>query len=152
MAEAESVIPYLCVHDAAAALAFYAAAFGAHEDERWTDDAGRVGHAQFSIGAAVLFVSDEYPEVNAVSPHTLGGTTVALHLSVPDADAMQARAVAAGATKDRPVSDQPDGRRGGWVTDPYGHRWSISSVIAPPASLDELNAKVGEGGYEVTRS
>jgi PhnB protein len=123
----ESVIPYLSVHDAAAALAFYGQAFGAVEDERWTDDAGRVGHAQLSIGSAVLFLSDEYPEVGAVAPRSLGGTTVALHLTVPDADAVQASAVAAGATEDRAVTEETDGRRSGWVVDPFGHRWNVSS-------------------------
>ena len=142
----ESVVPYLSVHDAAGALAYYATAFGATEDERWTDDGGRVGHAQFSIGSAVLFVSDEHPEVGAVAPRSLGGTTVAIHLTVPDADAAQARAVAAGATEDRPVSDQPDGRRAGWVTDPFGHRWSISSV----ATREEPVGRLGD--FRITRS
>ncbi|MET0693643.1 MAG: VOC family protein [Propionibacteriaceae bacterium] len=146
----ESVTPYLTVDDAAAALAFYAEAFGAHEDERWTDDAGHVGHAQISIGSAVLFVSDEYPEYGAIAPSTLGGTSVALHLSVADADATHARAVAAGATLDRPVTEQPDGRRGGWVRDPYGHRWSISSVTSEEPTLEQLNEAVSDS-FRVTR-
>jgi PhnB protein len=142
----ESVIPYLSVHDAAAALAFYAEAFGAVEDERWTDDAGRVGHAQLSIGSAVLFLSDEYPEFGAVAPRSLGGTSVSLHLTVADADAAQASAVAAGATEDRPVTEDPDGRRSGWVVDPFGHRWNVSSV----ATREQPEGRAGD--FTINRS
>jgi PhnB protein len=142
----ESVIPYLSVHDAAAALAFYAEAFGAVEDERWTDDGGRVGHAQLSIGDAVLFLSDEYPEVGAVAPRSLGGTTVALHLTVPDADAAQASAVAAGATQGRPVTEEADGRRSGWIVDPFGHRWNLSSA----ATREQPEGRHGD--YTIARS
>ena len=59
---AHRVTPYLCVHDGAAALAFYAEAFGAVEAMRVVDDDGRLGHAEFAIGDVTFYLSDEYPE------------------------------------------------------------------------------------------
>lgn len=121
-----SATPYLTVHDAARAIEFYAAAFGATASDRY-DDGGRIGHVSLAIGDATVYVSDEYPEVGAVSPQRLGGATSAVVLSVDDAEAAYAAAVAAGATADRPVRDDVGGRSG-WLVDPFGHRWNIRTA------------------------
>lgn len=118
------VTPYLCAKDAAAALDFYIAAFGATERYRYVDDSGRIGHAEFDIGDSVLYLSDEWAEYRALSPVTLGGNSVSLSLTVDDAEAAFARALEAGARVERPLKDDPYGR-GGWVIDPFGHRWHI---------------------------
>jgi len=122
--------PYLTVHDGAAAIAFYAAAFGAHEvGERYTEEDGKVGHATLQIGDAVLFLSDEYHEYGAYAPATVGHSTTALALTVDDVDAAYARAVAAGATADREPTDQGPGGRRGWLVDPFGHRWCLEEQV-----------------------
>jgi PhnB protein len=121
-----TLIPYIIVRDAASALDFYARAFGAEEKFRLTDPAGRIGHAEIAIGDAIVMLADEHPEWGAVSPDSLGGTPVSLHLSVADADAAAERAVAAGATLLRPVEDQFHGNRSGMIADPFGHKWMIS--------------------------
>src|SRR5689334_15968329 len=100
----EKATPYLCCKDAARALEFYATAFGAVETMRLAQPSGRIGHAELEIGAAVIMVSDEYPEMGVVSPQTLGGTPVAIHLYVGDVDAFCARAVEGGAKLKRPVA------------------------------------------------
>ena len=51
-------------------------------------------------------------------------------INVPDVDTVYARAVDAGATAERPVEDQFYGARAGWLSDPWGHRWSISTPLA----------------------
>lgn len=140
--------PYLTAAGAAEALEFYTAAFGASEDSRWTGKDGRIGHSQFSIGEAVFFLADEHPEVGVLGPKTLGGTPISLLLEVADADAVFDRAVAAGATVDRPVADQPFGDRNGWLFDPFGHRWGITARRAE-LSDGELREKVGDT-YEIT--
>ena len=119
-----TVTAYLCCDGAGKAIDFYKAAFGAEEIARYPEPDGRLGHAEFRIGETILFISDEFPEFNAKSPHSLGGSAVALVIRVPDADAAFAKAVSAGATIDRPVVDTPPGR-GGWLRDPWGHRWSV---------------------------
>src|SRR5947199_5160323 len=107
------VTPYLCCKDAAAALDFYARAFGATETVRMVDGDGKVGHASIDIGGAEVMVSDEWPEGNVYSPTTLGGAGVALHLQVPNVDELYAQALAAGASEERAVKDQPYGERSG---------------------------------------
>lgn len=122
-----ALIPYLTVHDGVAAVAFYGAAFGAEElGERYTDG-GKIGHTSLRIGEDVLYLSDEYTEYGAYAPATLGHSTTALVLTVAEVDAAYARAIAAGATIDREPADQPWGERLGWLVDPFGHRWSLTS-------------------------
>jgi PhnB protein len=123
------MVPYLTVHDAAGAIEFYAAAFGAKETgERYDEEDGRIGFVALEIDGAPLYLSDEAHEYGAYAPRTLGHGTASIVLDVDDAHATSARAVAAGATVDRPVRDQGDQLRG-WVVDPYGHRWSICSPL-----------------------
>jgi PhnB protein len=123
-----SVIPYLAVADGAAALAFYAEAFGAVETFR-IEDGGKIGHAEFRIFGAVFYLSDEWPEMKVKSPATLGGYSVSLALTVPDADQFVQRVAACGARVERPVAEGPqEGTRAAWVIDPFGHRWHISSA------------------------
>jgi uncharacterized glyoxalase superfamily protein PhnB len=123
--------PYLRVHDAAAALAFYQQVFGAtlrlRLDEAGT---GRIGHAELVFGEhMVLMLSDEYPEYGIVGPKSVGGTSVTLHLHVDNADRLIDRAVAAGAELVRPPADAFYGERGGTVRDPFGHEWLIGHQI-----------------------
>ncbi len=120
------VTAYLCAKPAADAIAYYIAAFGATERYRFVGDDGRIGHAEIDIGDTVLCLSDEWPEMGVLSPSSLAGTSVSFVLSVPDADAAFKRAVDAGARVERPLKDELYGRAG-WLKDPFGHRWNIST-------------------------
>jgi len=119
-----TAIPYLTVHDAAAALEFYAAAFGATVGERYDEPDGRIGFAALTVAGAPVFVSDEVPELGAVSPRTAGCSTVGVVLQVDDVERVYAAALAAGATSDRPPSPGPAGLSA-WLVDPFGHRWNL---------------------------
>ncbi len=101
-----SVTPYLIVHDGAAAIDFYVRALGAVETVRMPMPDGRVGHAELRFGDSMVMLADEFPDMGAVSPKTLGGTATGLCLYVTDADAVFAQAVAAGAVVERPMADQ----------------------------------------------
>lgn len=138
--------PYLAAKDASAAIDFYLRAFGATETSRWTErESGKIGHAEVSIGEVRIFLADEWSEggVYAPSRDQVGGHSVSLVLEVDDADAVFDRAVEAGATVERPVTDQPYGARGGWLIDPAGHRWSITTP-GVEASPEELRETVGD--------
>lgn len=124
-----TLMPYLIVRGAPAALDFYARAFGAIEEMRLTDPTGRVGHAHMAIGDSAFMLADEHPEFGALGPISLGGSPVTLHLEVADPDAAAQRALDAGATLLRPVEDQFHGNRSGMVVDPYGHKWFLSAQI-----------------------
>ena len=123
------VFAYLCVRDAARAIRFYVAAFGAEEIMRLTEPSGRIGHAELRFGPAVIMLADEFPEHGFVGPQGESGTSVTIHLHVDDADAMCQRAVAAGATLLSPPKDEFYGERSGRVRDPFGHRWMIGHEI-----------------------
>ena len=124
------VTAYLCCSGAADAIAFYIDVFGAVEtSQRYIDQGdGRVGHGEFTIGDTILMISDEYPDYGAVSPTTLGGSSIMLTVYVDDVDAVFARAVASGARGVRPPEDQPYGARMGAIVDPWGHRWSVQTL------------------------
>jgi uncharacterized glyoxalase superfamily protein PhnB len=132
-----TISPYLAVADARAAVAFYVEAFGAvPRGPVYEMDDGRIGHAEVLVGETVLMLADEYPEIGLLGPLARGGSTTSLHLTVPDVDAVVARALAAGATLEREVADAPYGRTG-VVLDPAGHRWMVQT---PPAATGSAPA------------
>lgn len=143
------VTPYLTVGDGAAALDFYARAFGAVEVMRMAmGPDGPMGHAEFHIGGAPFYLSEEFPDMSIAGPVSLGGTTVAIHLTVDDVDATYANAIANGATELAAVADQPHGHRQGTLSDPFGHRWMLSQEIEA-MTYSEIAERLSGGG-EVT--
>jgi PhnB protein len=115
----------LRVKNAAAAIEFYEQAFGAREIMRF-DVHGQIAHAELAIGNSTIMLGEEAPEYGFPGPAALGGSPVSIRLSVDDADAVAAQAVAAGARLIRPVSDQFYGDRSGLVADPFGYNWDIA--------------------------
>jgi PhnB protein len=144
-----SLVPYITVKGAAKAIDFYKNVFGAVEDApRYTEPGGRIGHAEIAIGGSRLMISDEHPEIQVLSPRTLGGTPMTLHLNVADAADTVAKAAAAGAKVLRAVKDQPYGERSGTIEDPFGHRWMVATHVED-VSKDELQKRVGDA-YRIT--
>jgi PhnB protein len=126
-----SLSPQLSVRRGRAAIEFYEAAFGAEEVHRvgGTDENEDVV-AQLRVGEATFWVSDESPEHLNFSPESLGGGTVRMLLTVPDPDAVVARALSAGAIEVSAVADA-HGWRFGRVVDPFGHHWEIGKPLVP---------------------
>lgn len=121
--------PALAVRDAAKAIEFYKAAFGAVERFRLVDpESGKIGHAEITINGSLVMLADEYPAYNK-APQTLGGTPVKLSLMVPNVDALMEQAKQAGATVLMPPQDQFYGHRSGSIQDPFGHQWMIQQEI-----------------------
>jgi PhnB protein len=145
-----AITAYLTIKGAANGIEYYKKAFGAKELMRWTGKDGRVGHAEIEISGTPVFISDEHPEMGVVSPATLGGTCVGLHLLVEDADATFERAVAAGGRAVRPMEDEPWGQKSGTLQDPFGHRWYVTQRTAE-MSADDMD-KIGKAaGYKTLR-
>ena len=122
-----SISPHLVVAGAAEAIDFYVKAFGAVELLRVPGTGGKLIHAAVEIGQQFVMLTDEMPEWGSLSPKTLKGTPVTIHLNVADVDSFFARAVAAGATVKMPVADMFWGDRYGQIQDPFGHNWSIAT-------------------------
>lgn len=123
-----SVTPYLIVKKGSEALAFYKRAFNAQEVLCLSGPDGKIVHAEIRIGDSLVMMADECAE-NLItrSPHTIGGTSMSLHLYVEDVDARFRQALSAGATERRPVEDRFYGDRSGVLEDPFGHVWSLST-------------------------
>jgi len=138
-----AVTPYLCVRGAADAIDFYTKMFGAKERMRMPQPDGKIGHSELVIRDAVVMLSDEFTDMGVLSPQSLGGSPVTLNVYVDDVDAVVERAVAAGATLDRPVENRFYGDRSGLFVDPWGHRWSIATHVedVPP---DEMQRRAEE--------
>lgn len=137
-----SITPHLVCRGAAEAIDFYTKAFGAVEQARLPGADGRLMHALLIIGNAALMLVDEYPEQGAVSPLTLKGSPVTIHLYVDDVDATVAQAVAAGAQVIMPVADMFWGDRYGVLKDPFGHQWSVATHVRD-VSPEEIAAAMG---------
>lgn len=136
-----SVTPYLIIKGAARALDFYQRAFGATELMRIPGPGDQIGHAEMLLGDSHIMLADECPQMKALSPQTIGGTPVLLHLYVPDADAMFAQAIAAGASVEQPMENKFYGDRSGSVLDPFGHRWTLSTHVED-VSPEEIGRRI----------
>ncbi len=139
-----TVTPHLVIKGAAKAIDFYKKAFGAQEMFRMPGPDGQtLMHAEIRIGDSVIFLADEFPDMGAErAPQSLGGTSVTIHLYVPDVDATFNQAVKAGAKPSMPVMDMFWGDRYGKVTDPFGHEWSIAThkEDVPPEEMGKRAA------------
>ena len=122
-----SVTPYLIVNGAAKAIEWYQTAFGAEELMRMDAGPGRIAHAEIKVGDSILMMADEFPEMGAKAPSSLGGSAVGFMIYVKDCDAVFQKAVDAGAKVDRPLADQFYGDRSGSVIDPFGHKWTVAT-------------------------
>jgi uncharacterized glyoxalase superfamily protein PhnB len=128
-----ALVPYIIVSDARRAMDWYGEVFGARPlGELYVNADGTIGHAEVSIGDAVLMfaeASDLWPDVPVRAPDSPATFSHTLHLEVDDVDASTERARRGGASVEREPTDQPYGR-GAVIVDPFGHRWML---LRPPA-------------------
>ena len=124
-----SVTPYLFVRSAASAIDFYKNVFGATEIVRMAGSNGKIMHAELKIGDSIVMLADENPPTGVMSPQTIGGFSVGLHVYVENVDAVIQKAVENGAKLLRPIKNQFYGDRSGSVLDPFGHMWSVATHV-----------------------
>jgi len=140
-ARPSALTPYIVVADARRALDWYGEVFGAQRRGQLHVNAdGTIGHAEISIGHAVLMlseVSDLWPDVPVRAPENPTTFSHTLHLEVDDVDASTDRARRNGAAVEREPVDQPYGR-GAVIIDPFGHRWML---LRPPAQAADTEAR-----------
>jgi PhnB protein len=136
-----SVTAYLVAENAAAALDYYKAVFGAREEMRFALPGGKIGHAEFRIGDTKLMIADEHPDHHAFGPRHFNGSPVTLTLYVKDVDTTVALAVRKGAKLLRPVQDQFYGDRSGSIEDPAGHVWHVMTHVED-VSAAEVNRRM----------
>ena len=125
------IIPALCYKDAPAAIEWLCRAFGFEKHLVVPDETGGIAHAELALGADMIMLGsiknselDRYVTV----PNDIGGRcTATLYVVVDDPDAHHARAVGAGASIVRPLTDQDYGGRDYTCIDLEGHVWTFGS-------------------------
>lgn len=134
--------PYLIVDDGNRALDFYKKAFGAEELFRIGAPGEKIGHAEIKLSGGVIMVADEFPDMGAVAPKSLGGSPVSLVVYVEDVDRLIERALAAGATLVSAAENKFYGDRMGTLKDPFGHSWHFATHVedVPPDELERRAA------------
>jgi PhnB protein len=134
-----SVTPYLFIKGAASAIEFYKNVFGATEVMRMPGPNGQIMHAELRIGDSIVMLSDENPQMGALSPQSIGGTATGLNVYLANVDAVAQKAIDAGAKLVRPVKNQFYGDRSGTLIDPFGHMWSVATHVedVPPEEMQK---------------
>jgi PhnB protein len=127
-----TIVPYLAVADAAAAIDFYTSAFGAEEKMRVPGAERGIMHAEVLINGGLIMLTDSAPEVGFPAPRA--GDQVPVGIMVcwdrpADVDAIYARAISAGGTPETPPRDEPWGARYAAVRDPFGQRWWLHAAL-----------------------
>jgi PhnB protein len=140
-----SVTPHLVCAGAADAIEFYKKAFDAVDLGRLPGPQGKLMHAAIRIGDSTVMLADEFPEWGSMSPKSLKGSPVTIHLYVRDVDAFVARAVAAGARITMPLENMFWGDRYCKLEDPFGHHWSVATHIrdVSPEEMQQAMRKMG---------
>ncbi len=141
-----TLTPHLVCDGAADAIDYYKRAFGAVETARMPGTNGKLMHAMVRIGDSPLMLVDENKEWGTLSPKSLNGSPVTIHLYVTDVDAVFARAVKEGGTSRMAPMDMFWGDRYGVVIDPFGHNWSIATHVKnmTPEEMQTEMAKMGD--------
>jgi uncharacterized glyoxalase superfamily protein PhnB len=118
-----AVTPYITVVEIERVIAFAKEAFGAVETLRTTGGAGGL-HCELRIGDSMLMLGGGAPARGREKP-------TALHVYVPDVDAVCKRALEAGAELVNPLEDKPYGERMCGVKDLGGNLWYIATRTVP---------------------
>ncbi|HEY1512515.1 MAG TPA: VOC family protein [Gaiellaceae bacterium] len=138
---AQRLVPFLGYEDAAAAIDWLCAAFGATEktEARSTDASGTVLHAELDLEGATIFLSTPQGYVGSRrhrqsceiergmhdNPWVIDG----LWVEVADVDAHHARAQEHGATIVRGLDEPGIGYRIYTAEDLEGHRWMFGQSL-----------------------
>lgn len=132
MAELRStVMPTLRFRNAPAAIEWLCNVFGFERHVVYEGANGLIDHAELSLGNGMIMLGSARDDTYGrgfKAPGELGGVeTRSTYIVVPDADAVFARAQAAGANVVRPLKDTGYGSREFTVKDAEGHSWSVGT-------------------------
>jgi len=117
-----TVTPYMTAADGPALIEFAKRAFGAEETFRGIGSAGGV-HGEVRIGDSMLMMGGGIPGREFRSEPRAH----ALHVYVPDVDAVYEKALAQGATSIGAPQDHEYGERGAGVKDAFGNYWYVAT-------------------------
>lgn len=128
-----SIIPCLRYRDAPAMIDWLCRTFGFVRHAVHSSDDGTIAHAQLTLDGGMVMLGSVEKQAGEWERHTLhpdetgGRETQSPYLVVADADAVYARAKAAGARIVIEIQDEDYGGRGFTCVDPEGHMWSAGT-------------------------
>jgi uncharacterized glyoxalase superfamily protein PhnB len=136
-----AVIPCLRYQDAPAAIDWLCRVFGFEAHLVVPGEPGTILHAELRIdtgkGSGMIMVGSSgragaYGDLMVQPGDIAGRQTQTIYLAVADADAVHARARAAGAAMLIDLADEAHGGRGFTCRDAEGHVWSIGTYTPAP--------------------
>ncbi len=139
---ASSLTPFLAIPDARGAIEFYRDVFGVRVVDV-TEMGGHVAHAVLDFGNGMLQLGEPAPDYHLVAPPAGEDDCYSLGLYCSDADALVAKAEAAGATVREPLTTFVSGDRFASIRDPFGVRWSVMTRVED-LSEEESARRVAE--------
>jgi PhnB protein len=134
----QTIVPYLTMKDASAAIDFYKKAFGAKENARAAaEDGRRLVYADLSINGGPVYLMDEFPEhaeggqaAHAPAPDHPSPVALVVNFSAPaEVDSAYRRAVDAGCKSRMEPQDTYWNAHFSMVDDPYGYIWMLSAEL-----------------------
>lgn len=137
-----SLTPFLAVPNARDAIDFYRNVFGARVVDV-TEMGGVVVHAVLDFGNGQLQLGEPNPQYGLVPPPGGDADCYSMGLYCSDADAVVAKAEAAGAVIREPLTTFVSGDRFASIRDPYGVRWSVMTRVED-LSEEESARRVAE--------
>jgi len=125
------IVPCLRYRDAARAIDWLCEAFGFERHLVVPGETGAIVHAQLTLGEGMVMLgssdSSEFGRLMAMPDEAGRRETQCAYVIVADADAVHARARAAGAEMLIEVRDEEHGGRGFTCRDPEGHIWNFGT-------------------------
>jgi uncharacterized glyoxalase superfamily protein PhnB len=126
-----TIMPTLRYKDAPAAIEWLCHVLGFERHAVYPGPDGTISHAQLTLRGGMIMLGSQRDDAYGrgfKSPAEVGGVeTRSTYVVVEDADAVYARAQAAGATIVRPINNTDYGSREFGVKDPEGHTWSVGT-------------------------
>jgi len=126
-----TIVPALRYRNAPEAIDWLCQVFGFERRAVYPGPNGTIGHAELTLGGGMVMLGsvkdDEYGR-GFKSPDELGGMeTRSTYVIVANAEAVYARAQAAGARIVRAIQNTDYGSREFTVKDPEGNSWSVGT-------------------------
>lgn len=128
-----TVIPCLRYRDAPAAIEWLCETFGFHKQAVYPNPDGTIAHAQLTFGNGMIMLGSaggkdsEWGRLIKQPDQVGGAETQSAYLVVADADALYARAKAAGAEIVVEIKDEDYGGRDFSCRDIEGHLWTFGT-------------------------
>src|ERR1700690_791761 len=130
-ASTSTIMPAMRYRDANAAIDWLCNVFGFERHAVYPGPNNTVGHAELTIGGGMIILgskkNDEYGRGFKLALELDNKETRSAYIIVPDADAVYARAKAAGGKIVRELQNTDYGSREFSVKDPEGHSWSVGT-------------------------